>query len=317
MTFPLPKIPSQWYVEVDKSTKGFFAAIDEVYVVKKTKYQECQLVHSPAHGKVLFLDGRVQSTEYDEKEYHEYLVQPAMFFHPRPESILIIGGGEGAVAREVLKHRSVKHVVMVDIDSEAVAFCRKYLTSWHQGAFDDRRLKLVFADARKYIARTREKFDVIIVDLSEPVADGPATFCYTREFFLSLGRRINPGGICMVQSDAVSLDSNDFYPHLYKTLHQSFGEVHTLAFFLACINCLWSATLCTTSEIPTTRTFSELDVDGIAQERHVRLHFYDSIMHRRISSLPVYVRNSQRYRNAKVLTDRNIRPIVRKLSINQ
>lgn len=313
----MSKVPSQWYIEVDKPSKGFFAAIDEVYVVKKTKFQQCQLVHSPAHGKVLILDGRVQSTEMDEGEYHEYTVQPAMFSHPHPESVLIIGGGEGATAREALKHKSVKRVVMVDIDREAVMFCKEYLPEWHRGAFADRRLKLVFADARRYVERTRETFDVVLVDLSEPVADGPAVYCYTKEFYGAIRRRLNPGGLVGVQTDVVSIDWNEFYPHLYRTLKSVFGTACTVAFFLACINCLWSSTVCGNTDTLDEDVFSNLDVDGLAKRFRIPLRFYDSIMHRRISSLPVYVRAAQRDPSARVLTDKNINAIARKLSINQ
>lgn len=311
----MSKVPSQWYIEVDKPSKGFFAAIDEVYVVKKTKYQNCQLVHSPAHGKVLILDGRVQSTESDEGEYHEFLVQPAMFCHPHPERVLIIGGGEGATAREVLKHRSVKRAVMVDIDKEAVLFCKKYLESWHRGAFDDRRLKLVFGDARKYVERTREKFDVVVVDLSEPVADGPAVFCYTKEFYSAIRRTLKPGGLVAVQSDVVSVDWNEFYPHLFKTLKQVFGSAASAAFFISSINCLWSVTVCGADLDP--ETFMNLDVDKKSRARNIALRFYDTIAHRGISSLPKHVRAAQKSPNAKILTDRTVNAIARKLSINQ
>jgi len=313
----LSKVLSQWYIEVDKPSKGFFAAIDEVYVVKKTKFQNCQLVHSPAHGKVLILDGRVQSTELDEGEYHEYTVQPAMFSHPHPESVLIIGGGEGATAREILKHKSVKHVVMVDIDKEAVMFCKKYLKTWHQGAFSDRRLKLVFGDARKYVERTKEKFDVVIVDLSEPVADGPAVFCYTKEFYEAIRRRLNLGGLVGVQTDVVSIDWNEFYPHLYKTLRHVYGEAQTVAFFLACINCMWSSTVCGDPTALNEEAFVHLDVDRMAAQLRIPLRFYDSIMHRRISALPKYVRAAQKDPSARILTDKNVNAIARKLSINQ
>lgn len=313
----MSKVPSQWYIEVDKPSKGFFAAIDEVYVVKKTKFQQCQLVHSPAHGKVLILDGRVQSTELDEGEYHEYTVQPAMFSHPNPQSALIIGGGEGATAREILKHKSIKRVVMVDIDREAVEFCKKYLPGWHKGAFSDRRMKLVYADARKYVEKTREKFDVVVVDLSEPVADGPAVFCYTKEFYTAIQKRLNPGGLVAVQTDVVSIDWIEFYPHLYKTLKDVYGEACTVAFFLSCINCLWSSTVCGAPGVLSPVGFSRLDVDSLAKRRRVGLRFYDSIMHRRISSLPKYVRAAQADPKAKLLTDRTINPTARALSINQ
>ena len=113
-----------------------------------TLYQDVELVETEPFGVCLVLDGKIQSAESDEFIYHESLVHPALISHPRPESVCIAGGGEGSTAREVLRHSSVKRLVMVDLDEELVGICRKHLTGFHQGAFDDPRLKVHFDDIR-------------------------------------------------------------------------------------------------------------------------------------------------------------------------
>ena len=109
-------------------------------------------------------------------------MHPAMALHPKPREVLILGGGEGATVREVLRHPSVRRATMVDIDRDVVEFCRRYLFSWHRGALDHPKTRLIIADAKKYIAQTRERFDIIVSDLptpggGDPVADFiPASF---------------------------------------------------------------------------------------------------------------------------------------------
>ena len=151
-------------------------------------------------GRSLVLDGKTQSTELDEFIYHEALVHPTLISHPGPESVFIAGGGEGATAREVLAHRSVSRVVMVDIDSEVVELCRRFLPNHHQGAFDDPRLYLHHADAFAFLEESTETFDVAVVDVPDPLEGGPAWLLYTREFYELLRSRLNPGGAMVAQS---------------------------------------------------------------------------------------------------------------------
>src|SRR5205814_1016503 len=128
--------------------------------------------------------------------YHECLVQPAMALHPHPRDILILGGGEGATVREILRHPRVRRVTMVDIDGEVVEFCRTYLARWHQGAFDHAKMRLVIKDAQKFITQTKEKFDIIISDLPTPMkAQDPIAGLYTLAFYRRLATRLNPGGL--------------------------------------------------------------------------------------------------------------------------
>src|SRR5262249_47926390 len=151
------------------------------------------------YGRMLVLDGAIQSAEDDEALYHEMLVQPAMILHPHPENVLIIGGGEGATLREVLVHSSVRSAIMVDIDQEVVALCREHLGAWHCGAFDDPRVQVVYGDGRAFVENDDRYYDVVIVDVVDMLDNGPAQALYTRQFYELLYRRLHPQGIVVVQ----------------------------------------------------------------------------------------------------------------------
>ncbi|MEB3859710.1 MAG: spermidine synthase, partial [Desulfurococcales archaeon] len=163
-----------WIVEWSTPSSAHMFSVRRVLYWGKSRYQEIVVLEYEELGKALVLDGKTQSTEYDEFVYHEALVQPAMVLHGNPERVLVLGGGEGATVREVLKFKSVREVVMVDIDEEVVRVSREMLPEWHAGAFDDPRLRLVIGDGYEYVEGSGESFDVIIADLADPIEAGPA-----------------------------------------------------------------------------------------------------------------------------------------------
>jgi spermidine synthase len=134
------------------------------------------------------LDEKIQSTESDEYIYHEALVHPSLLAHPNPKRVFIAGGGEGATAREVLRHKSVERVVMVDIDDIVCKTSKEFLPKHHRGAFDNPRYQLIIEDAKVWLQQTEEKFDVMVLDLADPVEDGPAYMLYTKEFY-TMGKK--------------------------------------------------------------------------------------------------------------------------------
>ena len=132
---------------------------------------------------MLVLDHHTQSAALDEANYHESLVHPAMMSHPCPRTVFIGGGGEGATAREILKHSSVERVVMVDIDEEVCKICQVQMPEWGDGAWEDKRFEVFYEDAKAWLENTTEKFDVIIMDISDPIEAGPGWLLYTQEFY--------------------------------------------------------------------------------------------------------------------------------------
>jgi thermospermine synthase len=157
-----------------------------------TPFQKVEVLDTEPFGHVLMLDGVLNSAEKDEYIYHESLVQPAMLAHPHPRTVFIGGGGEGATLREVLRHPSVEKAVMVDIDGDLVEVFRRDLPQYPQGAFDDPRTELIFDDAKKQLEEYDGLFDVIVLDLADPVEAGPAFPLWTREYALSLDCLVAP-----------------------------------------------------------------------------------------------------------------------------
>lgn len=191
----------------------------------RSRLQRIDIVDTVGFGRMLFLDGIAQSAEVDEFIYHETLVHPALFSHPRPRSVLVVGGAEGATIREVLRHPAVERVVMVDIDGELVDVCRTHLPSWHRGSFEDPRVELVIGDGRRYVAESREGFDAVILDLSDPEEGSPAQLLFTREFYALVRNRLNPGGTVSVQGEGISPADIVLHARMKNTLEAVFPRV--------------------------------------------------------------------------------------------
>jgi spermidine synthase len=201
---------------------------ERILVQRTTKFQELTLFQTPGFGKVLVLDKDVQSTERDEHVYHDTLVHPAMLSHPAPREVFIVGGGEGATLREVLRHPSVQRCVMVDIDGELMEIAKELLPEWHQGAFDDPRSEVHAEDARAWLEQHEDQYDVILVDLTDPIGeDSPARYLFTREWYSLLKKRLKPGGIVAMQAGMLLLTHHREHPVIHRTVREAFGHVRT------------------------------------------------------------------------------------------
>lgn len=190
-----------------------------------TEFQEMAIVESGLYGKALVLDGKWQSCTGDEFLYHEPLVHPALIAHGDPKKVLVLGGGEGATHREILRWKGVEKAVMVDIDGEVVAACREHLSEMHQGAFDDPRFELVVGDALAYLDATEERFDVVISDLSDPIEEGPSFRLFTKEYFEQAKRVLAPEGIFVVQAGPTAPVEMEIHCRLVNTLRQVWPSV--------------------------------------------------------------------------------------------
>ncbi|MDP6454443.1 MAG: fused MFS/spermidine synthase, partial [SAR202 cluster bacterium] len=194
----------------------------QVFYRGQTEYQHVEVMDGATFGRTLVLDGKTQSTEVDEFAYHEALVHPSMIAHPNPKSVFVAGGGEGATIREVMSHKSVEQVVMVDIDKQVVDLCREYLPNHHQGSFDDPRLELHHMDALKFLEDTKLRFDVVIIDVPDPLEAGPAVFLFTQEFYTLLKDRLNPDGLMVAQSGPTG---PAFYEQCFSAVANTVGSV--------------------------------------------------------------------------------------------
>ncbi len=292
----------KWLCDEVSSNLAQLHRIKQVIFSGRTEFQSIEVVNTGSFGVCLVLDGKIQSSERDEFIYHEALVHPAMLSHTCPETAFIAGGGEEATLREVLNHKTVKRVVMVDIDREVVDICRRFLTSFHRGSFDDPRLELHFTDARKYLQETKEKFDVVIIDLVEPLKKGPACLLYTREFYQLVKERLNPGGIMSVQSGACGWTNLQNFTAIINTLKNVFAIVCPYQAYVPSFVDLWG--FATASQIINPASLSPEEIDSRISSRLLRMpRSYDGLSHLTAFSLPKHTRH-QLAITRRVITDK-------------
>ncbi len=186
-----------WYRETLHPYIQESVRIEEDLYRGRTAHQEVHIFRNASMGIIMALDGVIQTTEADEFIYHEMLSHPPILAHGRVRRVLVIGGGDGGCIEEVLKH-GVERVVMVELDAEVVALSKRHLASISKGAFEDPRLELIIADGAEYVARTAERFDLVIVDSTDPI--GPGIVLFEAPFYTGCRRCLAEGGILITQN---------------------------------------------------------------------------------------------------------------------
>jgi spermidine synthase len=225
-----------------------------------------------------------------------------MISHACPETVFIAGGGEGATLREVLAHKTVKRVVMVDIDTQVIDICRRYLPLFHRGSFDDSRLELCFADARRYLQKTKDRFDVVIIDLVEPLEEGPACLLYTQEFYQLVKERMNPDGIMSVQSGASGWTNLQNFTAIINTLKSVFAIVCPYQAYVPSFVDMWGFATASQSTNPTNLLPDDAD-RRIAARLLNKPKSYDGLTHQSLFTIPKHTRH-QLAITKRIITDR-------------
>lgn len=190
--------PTSDYLETLYEGYGQRFRMEKLLHEVRTEHQHLVIFENPRMGRVMALDGVIQTTEADEFIYHEMLTHVPILAHGSAKRVLIIGGGDGGMLREVAKHGGVEHITMVEIDGTVVDMCKQFLPNHSKGAFDDPRLNLVIDDGMRFVATTTEKFDVIISDSTDPI--GPGEVLFSENFYQACRRCLNEGGILVTQN---------------------------------------------------------------------------------------------------------------------
>jgi spermidine synthase len=290
---PVPVVNAgKWYTEFITPHQGFTSRLRRIVYSGRTEYQAVEIIETESYGRTLLLDGKTQSTEADEFVYHEALVQPAMLAHPAPRTVFIGGGGEGATLREVLRHSTVHKVVMVDLDGEVVRLCKEHLAHEHQGAFQDPRANLVIGDAKAFLERTPERFDVIVLDLVDPMDGGPSYTLYTQEFYRTVKSKLAPGGVMVTQAGPVSvLNVDEVHTIINHTLKSVFSNVASYTVAMQSFGEPWGFVVASDAVNP--KALPPADIDRRLTERSVKgLRNYDGEWHQGIFGLPRYIRDA-------------------------
>lgn len=189
---------TEWIEETLHPDFRFKMKVDRVLFEGRSENQHVAVVDNGTFGRTLYLDGVLQTSERDEFIYHEMLTHVPILSHGEVRDLLIIGGGDGGMLEEALKHRSITSATMVEIDPSVVEMCRKHLPSISNGAFDDTRLDLVFADGVDFVKTTEKRYDVVIIDSTDPI--GPGEVLFTDDFYRSAKGVLKEGGILVTQN---------------------------------------------------------------------------------------------------------------------
>jgi spermidine synthase len=265
---------------------GFFVRSARQYERFTSPYQTVEVHDTVPFGKLFRLDGCFMTSEKDEFFYHENLVHIAAVAHPQPERALVVGGGDGGSAEEILKHPSIKSVTLAEIDLAVVDISRKYLQAVHRGALDDPRLALRIEDGFAYVRNSADTFDLIVLDLTDP--GGPSKPLYTPEFYRACAARLSPMGALTLH-----IASPVAHPERVRAtlanLRSAFAIVCPYLTSVPLYGGLWMMACCSSLLDPRTMTPREIE-RRISQRNLQHLQFYNGDTHRAAFALPNFVR---------------------------
>ncbi|RME91651.1 MAG: polyamine aminopropyltransferase [Candidatus Hydrogenedentota bacterium] len=274
-----------FYVETLNDNWGYFFRAEKKLFEKQTSYQFLEVLEFPYFGRVLRLDGIFQTSYFDEMLYHEALAHVPGISLGGPKTALVIGGGDGGMIEELLKYNSLEKVVMVELDKDVVDASKQYLPAISNGAFEDPRLTLLFEDGVKYIKNTKEKFDQVILDLTDPF--GPSVALYTQEFYTSIANILTERG-CLSLHVESPLSRPDVYARLIATLKSVFQYVNPMFNYVPLYGTLWG--YASASQMIHTTAISKDEVQKRINQLGLKnLRFYNQDTHFSLQAVPNYI----------------------------
>lgn len=267
-----------WYTELQTPNVGFTCKTNKTLHTEKTEYQEIALIETEEFGRMLVLDGTVQTTVKDEFVYHEMITHIPLFTHKNPKKVLVVGGGDGGAMREIIKHPSVEKAVLVEIDEAVVNVSRKYLPEI-SCALDDNRVEVNICDGIKYVNDHKNEFDVILVDSTDPV--GPAVGLFSVAFYKSVYEALREDGIFVAQTE-----SPYYQKDLIKKVFKDINSIFPITKLYTCAiptypSGYWSFTMGSKKYDPLDTT-----VENISS---IETKYYCPEIHKTVFALPKFV----------------------------
>ncbi len=269
------------------ASTGFYIKAAKQIGEWQTKFQKMQIYETPHYGKLFRLDGFNMTSEKEEFVYHENLIHPALTAHAAPKKVLIIGGGDGGSSEEALKHPSVDNVTMVEIDADVITVAKEHFQAVHNGVFDNPKLTVRIDDGMKYVRETHERYDLIALDLNDPV--GPAAALYSMEFFQQLRTALAPGGALTLHLGS-PVAQPQRVSDLAQRLNSVFRIVRVYTMYIPLYGSLWSMAVCSDKLDPKAFTADEID-RRIDARKMQELRFYNGETHEGVFALPNFVRD--------------------------
>lgn len=276
----------RYLVEQLNEDYGYYLRAGEPLEQGSTRFQQMEVFDTPMFGRMLRLDRVFMTSEKDEFFYHENIVHVPAVAHPNPKRALVIGGGDGGAAEELLKHRTIERVVVAELDDGVVAAARRHLGAIHRGAFDDPRLELRITDGKAYVEQSGERFDLLLLDLTDP--HGPSQALYTREFYAACRRALEPGGILSLHTES-PISRPATYARIIHTLRAEFPLVRPYLVYIPLYGTLWGMATASDQTDPAALTEEEAE-RRIGARGLDRLQYYNGATHRAVFALPNFVR---------------------------
>ena len=271
-----------WYSELHDGQSGLSLKLDRLVESTVSPFQRIDVVHNVDFGKLLVLYGSLMVCENDNNAYNEMLAHVPLFSHPSPKEVLIIGGGDCGCLTEVLSHSDVKRCTMCEIDEKVVEVCKRHFPHLTKGA-SDKRANLVFDDGKKFIEETDEKFDIILLDLSDPV--GPAADLFQKKFHKKVYECLNEDGIMVAQSESPFFNKKTV-KQMYKNLFDIFPIVKMYTCHMPIYpSALWSFAFCSKKYDPI-----ENFLEQSAKNHKSKTKYYNAEVHRGSFALPQFAR---------------------------
>lgn len=269
-----------WYTEKQTEAFGITAKIKETLVEETTPYQQLAILDTLEFGRMLVLDGMVMTTVRDEYVYHEMVAHPALYTHPNPKHVLVVGGGDGGVIREVLKHPSVEKAVLVEIDGKVIEYSKRYLPEI-AGELDNPRVEVIVNDGYMHIHQHKNTYDCVMVDSTEPV--GPAVQLFERGFYQAIYESLKEDGLFVAQTDNPWFKS-DLIQKVYQDVQDIFPIVRVYGANIPTYpSGLWTFTM-------GSKTYDPLQVDE-SKIPELNTKYYSPRLHRAAFALPRFVEN--------------------------
>ena len=257
----------------------------EVCFDSATDFQRIVIFNNSHVGRVMMLDGVTQTTEADEFIYHEMISHVPVLAHGNVAEVLIIGGGDGGVLREVLRHRTVKRCTLVEIDPGVVALSKQFLPKHSDGAFDDPRTNLVYGDGAAFVKDSSDTYDVIIVDSTDPI--GPGEVLFQDTFYANARQRLNPGGILVTQNGVPFMQPDELkntIAHLKHLFADASCYLATVPTYVGGPMALGWAT-----DDPSHRTVPLSELEARFMQAAFKTRYYTPAVHQAAFALPVYI----------------------------
>ncbi|HPU41218.1 MAG TPA: polyamine aminopropyltransferase [Acetivibrio clariflavus] len=267
-----------WYTEFQTPNVGITCKTKKTYHTEKTEFQELALIETEQFGRMLVLDGTVQTTIEDEFVYHEMISHVPLFTHQNPKKVLVIGGGDGGAIREIIKHPSVEKAVLCEIDRRVIEVSKEYLPEI-SCALNDKKVEALVADGIKYVKENKGEFDVILVDSTDPV--GPAVGLFAVDFYRSIYEALKEDGIFVAQTE-----SPFFHKDLIKSVYRDVSSIFPITRLYTCAiptypSGYWSFTM-------GSKKYDPLETD-ISKIPDLDTKYYCPQIHKAVFALPKFV----------------------------